>query len=124
MALIKCPECGQMVSDKAKACIHCGAPLIAEEAGPLRISFPAVSSLFAKGIVHCNGKEYTCKKGETLSINITESTTIDVKLTSFFGNPSLAVDPGDKVVVRVNQLGAISLAKVDSITGENSSSRW
>ena len=27
MALIKCPECGQEVSDKAKKCIHCGAVL-------------------------------------------------------------------------------------------------
>jgi RNA polymerase subunit RPABC4/transcription elongation factor Spt4 len=27
MALIKCPECGQMVSDKADVCIHCGFPL-------------------------------------------------------------------------------------------------
>ena len=27
MALIKCPECGQSVSDKATACIHCGFPL-------------------------------------------------------------------------------------------------
>lgn len=27
MALIKCPECGNEVSDKAPACIHCGYPL-------------------------------------------------------------------------------------------------
>ncbi len=27
MAIIKCPECGKEVSDKAKVCIHCGAPL-------------------------------------------------------------------------------------------------
>lgn len=27
MALIKCPECGREVSDKAPACIHCGYPL-------------------------------------------------------------------------------------------------
>jgi cytochrome c biogenesis protein CcdA len=27
MALIKCPECGGEVSDKARACPHCGAPL-------------------------------------------------------------------------------------------------
>ena len=27
MALIKCPECGREISDKAKACIHCGYPL-------------------------------------------------------------------------------------------------
>ncbi len=27
MALIKCPECGKEVSDKAPQCIHCGYPL-------------------------------------------------------------------------------------------------
>lgn len=27
MALIKCPECGKDVSNKATACIHCGYPL-------------------------------------------------------------------------------------------------
>ena len=28
MALIKCPECGKEVSDKAEVCIHCGYPLL------------------------------------------------------------------------------------------------
>lgn len=32
MALIKCPECGKEISDKAPACIHCGYP-IGEELG-------------------------------------------------------------------------------------------
>ncbi len=27
MALIKCPECGQEVSDQAPVCVHCGYPL-------------------------------------------------------------------------------------------------
>jgi uncharacterized membrane protein YvbJ len=27
MAIIKCPECGQDVSDMAQVCIHCGYPL-------------------------------------------------------------------------------------------------
>lgn len=27
MALIKCPECGKEISDKAPACIHCGCPI-------------------------------------------------------------------------------------------------
>lgn len=27
MALIKCPECGKKISDKSKACIHCGCPI-------------------------------------------------------------------------------------------------
>ncbi len=30
MAMIKCPECGQEISDKAKKCIHCGKVLIEE----------------------------------------------------------------------------------------------
>jgi len=29
MALIKCPECGREVSDRAAACIHCGCPISA-----------------------------------------------------------------------------------------------
>lgn len=27
MALINCPECGKEISDKSKACIHCGYPI-------------------------------------------------------------------------------------------------
>lgn len=27
MALIKCPECGKEISDRAKACINCGCPI-------------------------------------------------------------------------------------------------
>jgi hypothetical protein len=29
MALVNCPECAREVSDKAKACPHCGAPVSA-----------------------------------------------------------------------------------------------
>lgn len=31
MALIKCPECGKEVSDKAKVCIQCGCKLHKEQ---------------------------------------------------------------------------------------------
>lgn len=31
MALIKCPECGQEISDKSDKCIHCGYPLKANK---------------------------------------------------------------------------------------------
>lgn len=27
MALIKCPDCGKMISDKANMCIFCGRPM-------------------------------------------------------------------------------------------------
>lgn len=32
MALIKCPECGKEISDKAKQCVHCGYDIISNEA--------------------------------------------------------------------------------------------
>ena len=31
MALIKCEECGKEISNKAKACIHCGCPITCDE---------------------------------------------------------------------------------------------
>ena len=31
MALIKCSECGGTISDKAKACPHCGCPIEGNE---------------------------------------------------------------------------------------------
>lgn len=31
MAMIKCPECGQEISDKAKKCVHCGRVLIEDK---------------------------------------------------------------------------------------------
>lgn len=31
MALIKCPECGKEVSDKASCCVHCGCPIHSEQ---------------------------------------------------------------------------------------------
>lgn len=27
MAIIKCPDCGNPVSDRAKACVRCGCPI-------------------------------------------------------------------------------------------------
>lgn len=48
MALITCPECGNQVSDKASACIHCGYPLSSEclsENAPITTDEPIVSTL-------------------------------------------------------------------------------
>jgi hypothetical protein len=46
LALIKCSECGRTVSDKAKFCVGCGAPLerhAAVSQKPVRPSGPAPS---------------------------------------------------------------------------------
>lgn len=67
MAIISCPECGKEVSDKAKACIHCGYPLaevmidvIEEEVEP----FPELpyDLTIGKQIVNWGGD--ACAKGQ------------------------------------------------------------
>ena len=47
MALIKCPECGREISDKAKACIHCGYP-IAEIADMLEESEETIKKIIGE----------------------------------------------------------------------------
>lgn len=123
MALIKCPKCGQQVSNKAEVCIHCGAPLKEKPLEPVYISFPQVSSFTGKGTVFYDGKSESCPPGGTICIEISKPTIIEVKMNSYFGRPSLEVKPGDKVQVTVSALGKISLSKVSSL-GTNISKNW
>lgn len=39
MALIKCPECGTQISDRANSCPHCGCPLGPGANGVLKVKF-------------------------------------------------------------------------------------
>ena len=43
MALIKCPECGKEISDKATSCIHCGYPLHTSELQQKSISSKTIN---------------------------------------------------------------------------------
>ena len=55
MALIKCPECGKEVSDKASACIHCGFPLceVIDKSSNIK-SFGALEKAATIYITHAN----------------------------------------------------------------------
>lgn len=48
MALIKCPECGKEVSDKAAACIYCGCPFSNKKEKYYKILLPSVEELGKK----------------------------------------------------------------------------
>lgn len=39
MALITCPECGKQVSDRAAACVGCGAPILAQKEATKEYSY-------------------------------------------------------------------------------------
>ncbi len=123
MALIKCPECGQQVSNKADACIHCGAPLKASHPEPVYISFPHVSTFVGKGTVYYNGTSESCPPGGTICIEIGAPTTIEVKMNGYFGRPSIQVKPGDKIQVILTVLGKVTLSKVSTLS-TNVSSYW
>lgn len=47
MALINCPECGKEISDKVKACPHCGYPLVEES---LESSIPQPQQVEVTGV--------------------------------------------------------------------------
>lgn len=51
MALIKCPECGKEVSDKAPNCPHCGMPMLLESAWESTKTIP--SSLQNDDLLRC-----------------------------------------------------------------------
>lgn len=51
MAMIKCPECGNMVSDKAPTCIYCGTPLQVNKS--IKIKIPR----FVTGMMSQNASE-------------------------------------------------------------------
>lgn len=50
MALIKCSECGNMISDKSESCVHCGAPIELKEN---LISCPECSALIEDTAEKC-----------------------------------------------------------------------
>ena len=48
MALIKCPECGREISDKATTCPHCGAPV--NPARMVPVTFNRIKKFIGWGI--------------------------------------------------------------------------
>lgn len=75
MAMIKCPECGNMVSDKAQSCIHCGAPLV-EEKNIVKIRTPKMNDIFLKNFNFIFTDDKTGK--QLASVNQNEVATFEL----------------------------------------------
>lgn len=126
MALIKCPECGTAISDKATSCPKCAYPF-----GEIRknsyvsMAFDSVQSqLFNNGcyVYDVNGRELaSCKQGETLTFKCELPMTVIVKMGGCFGKPQVNVNPGDRYQVSLRGFGKVAVQKVDVITGTK---RW
>lgn len=95
MALIKCPECGKEVSEKAELCIHCGYPIAQtksfDSAKTIRISIliiciivTVVLALCIIGVIHNGSNNDTAKEesqfssAKPLSFDVTEMYLDDI----------------------------------------------
>lgn len=116
MALIKCPECNTEVSDKATACPKCGYPfqkVLQQEimARSAYFSFGyVVGHIFNTGcyIYDENGNELaSCEQGQSTSFRCDKPMTVQIKMSGYFGKPTIEVIPGGIYEVGITNLGAI-----------------
>ncbi len=94
MALIKCPECGDQISDKSSACIHCGYPLYLlnnEKPSETSVENQDVTEVkvdlkeYSIKISNCNGSNakviITLKNKFQYSLNDAKTATMNLPLT-------------------------------------------
>lgn len=79
MALIKCEECGKEVSNKAPACLNCGAPIGSHAAASARTSTPEEITFYTdhNGIRITNARAII----ENQTYSMANLTTVTVGLT-------------------------------------------
>lgn len=75
MSLIKCPECGKEISDKASVCPNCGMPLRPEERGTYDITITRKKQWFIINpeatIIVDNSEKYKLKNGNSIRFPLT-----------------------------------------------------
>lgn len=88
MALIKCKECGQKISSKAKKCPHCGVPLIEKEKTNinLRIILIAIPIIVIVGVMFFLYFKNDTKDNLNRNDNNTESVFKDITTQKGFNN--------------------------------------
>jgi len=108
MALITCPECGQQVSDRAKACIHCGNPMSAGMASITLIRRRALNGMMTGWAVYVdNIPQADLLNGEHREIIREQSFTVQVESPAKKGALAITVPQGshDQVEVSSGLLG-------------------
>lgn len=132
MALIKCPECGKEISDKAKYCINCGCPLSeVVTSGSVRIKMPnnivegwvGLFSSRRAAVVGPQGKIlWEGKHGENASFTIDAPTKITIELGGWANAVEGTVYPRRKYALvqdmGVHMLATFRLTEVDVIDAD------
>ena len=131
MALIKCPECGNQVSDKAEVCIHCGCPLSeVVVSGVVRIKMPnniveGWVGLFSsrRAAVIANGRTlWEGQHGENARFIIDAPTKVTIELGGWANAVEGMVYPRRKYALvqdmGVHMLATYRLTEVDVIDAD------
>ena len=129
MALIKCPECGTEVSDKAAACPRCAYPLQqAQAAQVVEMAFDKVSGqIFNTGcaVYDMSGNELaSCRQGDTISFKCTKPMQVQVKVSGSFGKPTVNVEPGGLYQVSISGMGKVTVQKVSRLREPTKAGYW
>ncbi len=132
MALIKCPECGQEVSDRAVQCPRCAYPIAEmKTAGIVRIKMTVISqTVTARQKVTVFSGDHILWEGQTgqiAEIKIDEPTYVRIKyhtgLTTWGAECSGEIDPnkGKKYAIQPMRgmfKAGMTLQRVDMIDSE------
>ena len=125
MALIKCPECGNMVSNQAKNCIHCGYPINENNASQLKkqdnegtVIIYGIKQSFLFGAttqIYLDGKYYgAVKAGASLEIKITKDTQITAAAGIHKANYSAKVGKLQKLQIVCDRFwGTLMMQEID-----------
>src|SRR5579862_5444613 len=89
MALIQCSECGRSVSDKAKACVGCGAPIDSGDS-----SSSGAHSVFARAPLPSKGPALTRKalrwRALLSALTFIAGLTMTIEVSRHGGNQAVA----------------------------------
>lgn len=132
MALIKCPECGKEISDKAKTCINCGCPLAeVVTTGTVRIKMPnnvvegwvGLFSSRRAAVVDSSGKIlWEGKHGENAVFTVDGPTSVRIELGGWANDTEGTVNPRCKYALvqdmGVHMLATFRLTEVDVIDAD------
>ena len=132
MALIKCPECGKEISDKASSCPNCGCPLSEMiTSGVVRIKMPNNIVEGWVGLFSSRNATVTDKSGKVLwkgqhgenaNFTIDEPTEIVINLGGWANEVSGTVYPKKKYSLvqdrGVHMLATYRITEVDVIDSD------
>ncbi len=132
MALIKCPECGNEVSDKAPVCPKCAFPIADSiPSGTVRIKMSALRAVLGgrqKVTMSSEGKTlWTGVVGQIAEVRFDKATTVNIEYhlspMHYGGKCSGVIDPtrGKKYSVQVRQgvmKTVMELQRVDVIDSD------